>query len=256
MRWSGCGLAVVLTLAVSHTTAGPEAAAQAGALLTDPNVVLQPDVLSPPPLHAPVIDPLFGTTIRRVTDAAAGGSFGTHIYSQLQAFSSDNAYLLLIDSDQYVVRRVSDLVTMPLDSTEWNAPRWQPAQPHTLVHYDSNADTTLRVQYTNVDTRTTTTVFTFPAAYQRIRNNQSFDELVGRRTLDGRHGDSRGWGAGHLRARSGSRVAWRGASPAGPLRHGVRARSDLGSGGSRLDRCFALGKVSGRAVAARRDEPL
>ena len=165
-------LAVILVLAVR---AAGEQRATAG--ITDPMTVVEPDPLAPPPLHAPVVDPAFGSSIRRVTDATAAGSFGTHIYSQLQAFTTDNAYLLLIDQDRYVVRRVLDLVQLPLDTSEWNAPRWQPASSHTLVHYDSNADTTLRVQQTDVDARTTAIVFTFPAPYERIRNNQSFDAL-------------------------------------------------------------------------------
>lgn len=45
------------------------------------------------------------------------------------------------------------------------------------MHFDSNADTTLHLQFTNVDTRQTPTVFTFPAGYQRIRSKQSFDEI-------------------------------------------------------------------------------
>ncbi len=34
-----------------------------------------------------------------------------------------------------------------------------------------------RVRYTNVDTLQTTTTFTFPAQYERIRVPQSFDEI-------------------------------------------------------------------------------
>ena len=76
------------------------------------------------------------------------------------------------------MRRLDDLSLVGgLDTTGWNAPRWHPVLAHTLVHYDSNADTILRVQFTDVDTATTATVFTFPAAYERIRTNQSFDEL-------------------------------------------------------------------------------
>jgi len=35
----------------------------------------------------------------------------------------------------------------------------------------------LRLQVTDVDVLTTTTVFTFLPEYERIRGNQSFDEL-------------------------------------------------------------------------------
>ncbi|MFQ5857372.1 MAG: LamG-like jellyroll fold domain-containing protein [Anaerolineae bacterium] len=167
-------LAGTATSTATPTPTGPTPTPNVG--LSDSDVVVTPAPLPLQPVGTPFTDPVFGTTLRRVSNA--GGSFGTHIYSQLQAFSSDNAYLLLIENRDYVVSRVEDLsLVAGLDTAEWNAPRWQPAQPHTIVHYDTNADTTLRVQYTNIDTRQTTTVFTFPANYERIRPNQSFDEL-------------------------------------------------------------------------------
>lgn len=135
---------------------------------------------SQPPFNTRVTDTDFGTTIRRITNRVAIGSngFATHIYSQLQAFSSDNQYVLLMEDDAYVVRR-ADTLARANDGglSNINAPRWQPAVAHTLVHYDGNDDETLRVQYTNADTGRRETVFTFPASYQRIRSNQSFDEL-------------------------------------------------------------------------------
>ncbi len=146
--------------------------------ITDPDLVVTPAALPLQPVGIPFVDPVFGTTLRRVSNTSEGGGFGTHIYSQLQAFSSDNVYLLLIENEDYVVRRVDDLsLVSGLDTSEWNVPRWHPAQAHTLVHFDTNADTVIRLQFTDVDTLTTSTVFTFPAQYERIRGNQSFDEL-------------------------------------------------------------------------------
>lgn len=146
--------------------------------ITDSDVVVTPADLPLQPVGTPFTDPIFGTTLRRASDASENGSFGTHIYSQLQAFSADSAYALFFENDNYIVRRVDDLSRVEgLDTSGWNVPRWQPAQPHTIVHYDSDADTTLRVRYTHVDTLDTTTVFTFPSRYDRIENNQSFDEL-------------------------------------------------------------------------------
>ena len=146
--------------------------------ITDPDLVVTPASLPLQPVGIPFVDPVFGTTLRRVSNTSESGGFETHIYSQLQAFSSDNAYLLLDGSVGFVVRRVSDLsLVAGLDTSEWNAPRWHPAQPHTLVHFDSNADTIIRLQFTDLNTLTTTTVFTFPAQYEYVRVNQSFDEL-------------------------------------------------------------------------------
>ncbi|MBI2483507.1 hypothetical protein HYV74_05020 [Candidatus Uhrbacteria bacterium] len=119
----------------------------------------------------------YGATVRRITDRANAGGFGTHIYSQLQAFSRDNAYVLLNEDGEYVVRRLDTLARVPVDLGNINSPRWQPALAHTIVAYDSNEDAALRVEYFDVDRGTRTTHYTFPASYQRIRGNQSFDEL-------------------------------------------------------------------------------
>ena len=150
----------------------------AGIGLTDPDMIVTPAPLPLQPVGTPFVDPVFGTTLRRVSNTSASGGFETHIYSQLQAFSADNAYLLLDGSAGFVVRRVSDLsLVAGLDTSEWNVPRWHPTRSHTLIHFDSNADTVIRLQFTDVDTLVTTTVFTFPAQYERIRVNQSFDEV-------------------------------------------------------------------------------
>ncbi len=149
----------------------------------DSTAVIVPPDMARPSVGERVTDPAFGTTLTRLTDASESGGFATHIYSQLQAFSADNAYLLLIEMDVYTILRMDDLSRVEgLDTSPWNTPRWHPAQPRVIVHFDSNEDTTLRLQFTDVDSLTTETIFTFPANYERIRSNQSFDEL----SADGR----------------------------------------------------------------------
>ncbi|MBI3960188.1 MAG: hypothetical protein HY328_15355, partial [Chloroflexi bacterium] len=173
-RWS-FGL-LLLFLALILPAIHGAGAARTG--ITDPALVVTPASLPRPAVGAAATDAVFGTSLRRVSNTSEGNGFETQIYSQLQAFSSDNAYLLLVGGDGYVVRRTSDLSLVGgIDSSEWNAPRWQPAITHTLIHYDSNADTTLRAQTFNVDTGQSQTIFTFPAGWERIRGNQSFDEL-------------------------------------------------------------------------------
>ena len=171
---------------------------QGGGGITDPDVILTPAPLSEPGQDVPFADPVFGTTLRRLAEASENGSFETHIYSQLQAFSTDNEYVLLTRPEGYLVRRLYNLSQVTLDTAEWNAPRWQPALTHTLVHYDTNADTTVRVQYTNVDNGQTTTVFTFSAQYEYVRSNQSFDEL----SRDGR------WMSGMVQRDDGAQVVF------------------------------------------------
>jgi len=151
--------------------------AQSGGI-TDPSLIVQPHSLSLQPVGAAFMDPVFGTSIRRVSDTSENGGFETQIYNQLQPFSSDNVYLLLVSRNGYRVRRVDNLSLVEnLETGSWNTPRWHPLRPHTIVHFDSNDDTTLRLQFTDVDSLTTTTVYTFPSQYERILVNQSFDEI-------------------------------------------------------------------------------
>ncbi len=152
--------------------------ASAGGGIDDPQAILEPAPLPPQPVGVPFLDPVFGTTITRLSDTSDSTGFGTHIYSQLQAFSSDNQYLLLIENSAYVARRLdNNTLVAGLDSSSWNAPRWHPAASHTVVHFDSNDDSVVRLQFTDIDTLTTDTVFTFPSPYATVLSNQSFDEL-------------------------------------------------------------------------------
>ena len=150
-----------------------------------------------PEAGQPFHDPTFGVTLVRVSDTSSRGGWESHIYNQLQAFSSDNQYLLLTGANEYVVRRVSDFTLVEgLETGTWNGARWHQARPHVLVHYDSNDDTTARVEFTDLDTLATTIVYTFPARYHYIRPSQSFVEL----SYDGR------WIAGLLTRNDGEQV--------------------------------------------------
>ncbi|GEM_PF-2640464 len=123
-------------------------------------------------------DPVFGTTLMRLTDATNRGSYAVHLYSQLQAFSSDNQYLFLAEGGEYGVQKMSDLSKVTgIDMGSWNAPRWYSKEAHSIIHYDTNEDEIVRVQVTNIDTKQTKTVFTFPSEFLRVLVNPSFDEL-------------------------------------------------------------------------------
>jgi len=168
-----------------------------GAGVSDPNLVLSPAPLPLQPVGVPFVDPVFGSALLRISEANETGGFETQIYNQLQAFSSDNKYLLLDSSEGFLVRHVSDLRQVQgLDTSSWNDPRWHPTQPHVIIHFDSNDDAVVRVQFTDIDTLTTTTAFTFPTQYQYIRVPQSFDEV----SHDGR------WLAGMLTRNDGASV--------------------------------------------------
>ena len=146
--------------------------------ISDPGVVLNPAVLPLQEVGTPFIEPVFGTTLRRVSDLSARGGFETQSYSQLQAFSSDNQYMLLESPNGFLVRRVNDFsLIASLDTSGWNNPRWHPISPHTIVHFDTNENMIVELQFTDIDSLVTTTVYTFPSEYQYIRVPQSFDEL-------------------------------------------------------------------------------
>lgn len=156
----------------------PTPAALGCADSTNPSLIVTPEALTLPAVGPTVIDPAFCVPLRRVSNTSDSGSFETQEYSQLQAFSSDNAYLLLTSPNGYLVRRTNDLSQVSnLNTAGWNAARWYPPQTHTLIHFDDNSDTTLRVQLSNVDSLTTTTIYTFAAPYERVVTNRSSDEL-------------------------------------------------------------------------------
>ncbi|CAB9518979.1 expressed unknown protein [Seminavis robusta] len=118
----------------------------------------------------------YGTNLYRATNATEKGGWATHIYSQLQAFSPNDDFFLLIENGNYVVRRLADH-ELVFFGDEWNAPRWYPRRNASIIHYDSNADTAVRVLLTDVETTEITTWFNFPTQYETVLNNPSFDEV-------------------------------------------------------------------------------
>lgn len=139
-------------------------------------------IATPPPALGSIVDPGFGTNIRRLT---AGGNtvlgpnnneWETHVYSQLQAFSADNALILTNGASfGYRVRRVADgAITWQADNI--NVPRWHPVLPNMVVHFDSNEDDVLRLQMTNALTGVTSTVATIPGL-GRIIGNRCHEEM-------------------------------------------------------------------------------
>ena len=107
-----------------------------------------------------------------------------HFYSQLQAFSADNKYVLLAEdlpgtpSALTVVRSLPDFsLVLSAPVGEWGNPRWHPTDYGKLVHFNPTGEGELRLETTDVASGETTTLYTFPAEYQMYLKNQSFDEL-------------------------------------------------------------------------------
>lgn len=144
----------------------------------DPKAIVPLLPLARQPVGVVFHDPAFGTTLRRVSASSERGGFETQIYSQLQAFSLDDTYLLLTGAEGYVIRRRSDLTAVSnLDSSLWNVPRWHPLQAHVIVHFDRADDEDVTLQFSDVDSGQTTDIFTFPPEYHSLLHNQSFDEI-------------------------------------------------------------------------------
>lgn len=159
-------------LAVGLSEPGPRYLAEfGGAVLATPN-------LSAPGPGESVLLPDFRTTLERIT----GTPWGNHDYSQLQPFSHDGRYVLLIEGESegevdWVVRSWPELEPVYEGTAGWNVPRWHPTDFGKMVHFDSNEDETLRLQQTDVAGGAVEAVFTFPSEYERVRGNQSFDEI-------------------------------------------------------------------------------
>lgn len=137
-----------------------------------PGASINETPLAIPAVGQTVIDPDFGTPIKRLT-----GPGTAHLYSQLQALDASKTYALYTEGG-YVIRRypTNELIMGVAATSKWNAPRWHPTMPGVMIHYDDNADTTVRLQLTTVATRAVQTMFTFPAQYIRVLGNQSFDQ--------------------------------------------------------------------------------
>ena len=71
------------------------------------------------------VDATFGTTIRAMTPGSV------HEYSQLQSFTDDGEFVLLIETDGYAIRRYSDLSLVK--KAWWTSPAWLPGTHKLLV---------------------------------------------------------------------------------------------------------------------------
>ena len=133
---------------------------------------------------APAFGTWYTTPFNTALTPMTAQANSNHAYSQLQAFSSDNSYVLLSEdiagtpSAETVVRRVAGFEkvwSVPVGTV--GNPRWDPTSPQHLIHFNDNGEPSLAVQRTDVATGATETVFDFPSEYQSYLSNQSFDEL-------------------------------------------------------------------------------
>ncbi len=123
--------------------------------------------LSKPAEGATVEDTTFRTTIRRLNT----GFY--HVYSQLQSFSYDNQYVILIDPDNgYCVRRVSDLSLVSGSSGWHSAYRWIPGT-HKIIILEGDP---VKFRVFDCDTEQWTTLLEMPE-YTYASGSRSYEEL-------------------------------------------------------------------------------
>ena len=143
--------------------------------ITDPTIVVPQPGLGLPPVGSIFTEPAFGTTLKRLADAASG-DFDRHVYSQLQAFNNDSSLILMESSAAYRVRNVNTLQTA-YTFTEWPyAPRWNPLNGQEIVYFAGGSP--VLIKKVNVLTGQITSL-NFPLGYQWEPNGRSisFEEI-------------------------------------------------------------------------------
>lgn len=140
------------------------------------NSVLLPVATLPVPfVGSTTLDPTFGVSAKRIMQV------GMHDYSQLQAFSSDNKLILLIDKPEghYVVYNWPSMTLVR--TLAFGGPRWIPGT-HKLIYFDridSNSPTSPSVvKIYDVDSNTSVIAFTFNQPYNvssRVQEEMSYD---------------------------------------------------------------------------------
>jgi hypothetical protein len=143
--------------------------APASAFLIDNLVHTPPDyvTLVPPAPGNSYVDPVFGTTIKRLSDArqtvdAAAGSgvleFITNEYSTMSPFNSNATQLLLQHQSYFGLYDGHGrfLKNLPFEVSASTEPRWSRADPDALYFVSGN-----RLKKLNVGSGTTTVVHTF-----------------------------------------------------------------------------------------------
>jgi len=178
-------LVLVLLLVVSCSREGPffgkAINVPAGVGVTDPNrIILVSNINRPAVVGESFIDPNFGTSVRRITNAPAQ-TFERHEYSQLQAFNSDGTLVLLNQNGCFVVRNMVSLDLVRNLPCNINSPRWNPASPSEVVYYDSNdvgsGNVRVVLQKMNVITGAQTDIYTFDSQYRTVDGSRSWEEL-------------------------------------------------------------------------------
>src|SRR5262245_36050534 len=165
-------------LAVALSLSG----AVALAYVTDSSLRVPPDYATflPPVLGGSYTDPVFGTPVKRISDARntpddAGGSgtltFVTDEYSTMTPFNSDSTRLVLQHESYFGLHdgEGNFIKNLPFEINASAEPRWSRREPTLLYYLAGN-----QLKQHDVSTEVTTVVHTF-SEYSRIRGNGESD---------------------------------------------------------------------------------
>ena len=157
-------------------------------MLTDTSIHIPPEYESfdQPQVGGSYADPVFGSTIRRLSgalampNAASGGNLTwiTGEYSTPAPFNSDNSLLVLLHTSYFALYGPNGLYLrdLPLEITASSEPRWSRADNHTLYYVHGN-----QLKSFDVTSGAITVVHTFNA-YSAISGHGESDI-----SLDGDH---------------------------------------------------------------------
>jgi hypothetical protein len=106
------------------------------------------DAFQPPSVGGTYVDPVFGTTIKRIsnalgtTNADRGGNLGwiTDEYSTMSPFNSDNSKLLLVHQSYFALYDGAGfyIQDLPLEISASSEPRWSRKDNHTIYYVHGN----------------------------------------------------------------------------------------------------------------------
>jgi hypothetical protein len=153
----------------------------ASAQLTSTGIELAPDydTLVPPSVGLTYVDPTFGSTIQRVSNAlgtlnADGGGYLTWIeneYSTMSAFNSNNSNFILVHESYFGLYSGSGhyMHDLPLEINSSSEPRWSRKDNVTLYYHSGNM-----LKSYNISTGAIAVVHTF-SEYTSISGNGEMD---------------------------------------------------------------------------------
>lgn len=138
----GCTLMMNAARSIGASFSTTNTANLCKGLVTD-KATHQASPMSKPPLDQAVTDPDFGTTIRRITNAPAGGKI-VPLYSTVEAWNADESYLLLYHTgdvsgrhELYNGKTYKFIKVLNIDPADIEQVYWDTTDPDILYYVDN-----------------------------------------------------------------------------------------------------------------------